>query len=254
MGRENHKFLDGVNTELLTPLSAIDVELYVKGLVDRRLEPDKQLAIEVTRNWSEIASGRFQYDRLQAEVGALLSVTKQDIVEFWNNLYVKERRMLISEIVPKIGPVSKKVPLRSSGYVGGVSKNRKESLEFPLKSQEFSVLSSTPPVPKQKGGEKKKKEKEERHVSGKESGTDSALTSENNTMMWCIPAAVTINDIVFVWCPQLQSGVMTVCYPALCYRCCVSMLISACSFLHDKRLPRLGARLYAIVSFLISTR
>ena len=121
MGRENHKFLDGVNTELLTPLSAIDVELYVKGLVDRRLEPDKQLAIEVTRNWSEIASGRFQYDRLQAEVGALLSVTKQDIVEFWNNLYVKERRMLISEIVPKIGPVSKKVPLRSSsGYVGGV--------------------------------------------------------------------------------------------------------------------------------------
>jgi len=120
VGRENHKFLDGVNTELLTPLSAIDVELYVKGLVDRRLEPDKQLAIEVTRNWSEIASGRFQYDRLQAEVGALLSVTKQDIVEFWNNLYVKERRMLISEIVPKIGPVSKKVPLRSSGYVGGV--------------------------------------------------------------------------------------------------------------------------------------
>ena len=114
------KFLDSVNTELLAPLSTIDIELYVKGLVDRRLEPDKQLAIEVTRNWSEIASGRFQYDRLQAEVGALLSLTKQDIVDFWNNLYVKERRMLISEIVPKIGPVSMKVPLRSNGYVAGV--------------------------------------------------------------------------------------------------------------------------------------
>lgn len=113
-------FLDSVNSELLAPLSTIDIELFVKGLVDRRLEPDKQLAIEVTRNWSEIASGRFQYDRLQAEVGALLSLTKQDIVDFWNNLYVKERRMLISEIVPKIGPVSKKVPLRSSAYVSGV--------------------------------------------------------------------------------------------------------------------------------------
>jgi insulysin len=113
-------FLDTVNDKLLTPLSTVDIELFVKGLVDRRLEPDKQLAIEVTRNWSEIASGRFQYDRLQAEVGALLSITKEDILDFWNDLYVKERRMLISEIVPRIGPVSKKVPPRTSGYAGGI--------------------------------------------------------------------------------------------------------------------------------------
>jgi len=53
-------------------------------------------------------------------VGALLSITKEDILDFWNDLYVKERRMLISEIVPRIGPVSKKVPPRTSGYAGGI--------------------------------------------------------------------------------------------------------------------------------------
>jgi insulysin len=114
------KFLDDVSEKLITPLSSVDIELYVKGLTDSRLEPDKRLAIEVTRNWSEIASGRYQYDRLQAEVGALLSITKQDIVDFWQNLYVKERRILISEVVPKTGPVSTKEPSLGGEYNGGI--------------------------------------------------------------------------------------------------------------------------------------
>jgi secreted Zn-dependent insulinase-like peptidase len=88
-------------------------------LTDSRLEPDKRLAIEVTRNWSEIASGRFQYDRLQAEVGALLSITKADIEDFWQNLYVKERRMLVVQVVPKSGPVSTKEPSLGGEYKGG---------------------------------------------------------------------------------------------------------------------------------------
>ena len=112
-------FLDEVSEKLIAPLTSVDIELFVKGLVDSRLEPDKKLAIEVTRNWSEIASGRFQYDRLQAEVGAFLSITKQDIVEFWQKLYVKERRILISEVVPKTGPVSTKEPSLGGAYKGG---------------------------------------------------------------------------------------------------------------------------------------
>ena len=112
-------FLDNVSDKLLAPLTSVDIELYVKGLADSRLEPDKQLAIEVTRNWSEIASGRFQYDRLKAEVAALLTIRKEDIVDYWDQLYKRERRILVSEIVPQIGPTSKK-PELSSGYAGGV--------------------------------------------------------------------------------------------------------------------------------------
>jgi insulysin len=113
-------FLDTVGDKLVAPLTTLQIELYVKGLVDSRLEPDKRLAVEVTRNWGEIASGRFQYDRLQAEVGALLSIKKDDIVEFWDRLYVKERRMLISEIVPSIGPSKSKAPSLGGDYQHGL--------------------------------------------------------------------------------------------------------------------------------------
>ena len=107
-------FLDGVRDKLILPLSSLDIELYVKGLVDRRLEPDKQLAVEVTRNWSEIAYGRFQYDRLQAEVAALLDISKDDILEFWDDLYNSESsRILVTEIVPRSGQASSKEPALS---------------------------------------------------------------------------------------------------------------------------------------------
>ena len=76
------------------------------------------VAALASRNWSEIASGRYQYDRLRAEVAALLAITKADIVDFWDQLYAKERRMLVSEIVPRTGPKSKE-PALSSGYSGG---------------------------------------------------------------------------------------------------------------------------------------
>lgn len=76
------------------------------------------MAAEVTRNWSEIASGRFQYDRQKAEVAALLAIKKQDILDFWTKIYKDERRMLISEVIPRKGPTSKE-PALSSGYESG---------------------------------------------------------------------------------------------------------------------------------------
>ena len=107
-------FLDAVHDKLLLPLNAVDIELYVKGLVDKRLEPDKQLAVEVTRNWSEIACGRFQFDRVQAEVAALLDISKDDVLEFWDELYNSESsRILVTEIVPRTGQASSKEPALS---------------------------------------------------------------------------------------------------------------------------------------------
>jgi len=114
-------FLDQVRKKYLEPLTSVDIELFVKGLVDRRLEPDKFLAVEVTRNWSEIANGRFQYDRLQAEVAALLTLSKNDILDFWDNLYGSERRMLVSEVVPRSGPATSKEPAVKNGYSDGTN-------------------------------------------------------------------------------------------------------------------------------------
>jgi insulysin len=91
--------------------------VYVKSLIDRKTEPDKQLATEVTRNWAEIGSGRLEFDRTQREVAALLDVTKTDIIDFWDRFYLQDgRRVLITEMIPQVGAASSAAPPKSTGY------------------------------------------------------------------------------------------------------------------------------------------
>lgn len=111
------KFLENVEEKLLQPLSKADLAVYVKSAIEKKTEPDKDLAVEVTRNWSEISNGKFQFDRLQKEAGALLNVTKDDLINFWRQLYSgDERRMLITEVIPRNGSASSELPPRSADY------------------------------------------------------------------------------------------------------------------------------------------
>jgi insulysin len=111
------KFLDSVKVRCLDPLNEGDIAVYAKSLIDRKTEPDKTLAVEVTRNWSEISSGQLQFDRPQREAGALLDIRKEDLVDFWDRIYnSEERRMLITEDVPKSGAASSKRPPKTTGY------------------------------------------------------------------------------------------------------------------------------------------
>lgn len=120
------KFLDSIQEKCLDPLTEGDIAVYSKALIERKTEPDKTLAIEVTRNWAEIASGRLQFDRLQREAAALLDIRKADLVEFWSKLYYSDkRRMLVSEIIPHAGPASSMQPLKSTGYAIGVDDGSK---------------------------------------------------------------------------------------------------------------------------------
>jgi insulysin len=111
------KYLDAARVNLLEKLSDADFAVYIRSLIDRKTEPDKYLTDEVTRNWAEIASGRLQFDRAQQEAAALLDVTKEDLLNFWDELYVKDgRRLLITEMVPRIGVASSAAPPLSTGY------------------------------------------------------------------------------------------------------------------------------------------
>jgi len=110
-------FLETVEDKILSKVSKADVAVYVKSLLDRKTEPDKELTTEVTRNWSEIASGRLQFDRIQKEAAALLDVSKQDLLDFWKKLYSGDgRRALISQVIPKRGPASSTAPPTTTGY------------------------------------------------------------------------------------------------------------------------------------------
>lgn len=113
-------FLDSVESNLIEKLALGDLSVYVRSLIDRKTEPDKELSVEVTRNWNEIASGRLQFDRLVNEAAALLEVGKEDLLEYWRNLYSRDgRRMLITEIIPHRGEAASPQPPPSSGYEPG---------------------------------------------------------------------------------------------------------------------------------------
>ena len=116
---EIFNYLDKVRPNLLQKLKKGDFAVYVKSLIDRKTETDKQLATEVTRNWGEIGSGRLQFDRVQREVAALLDITKDDLLEFWDKLYVNDcRRILVTEMIPQVGVTSTSKPPTSTGYKG----------------------------------------------------------------------------------------------------------------------------------------
>lgn len=126
--KEIMKFLDSIREKFLEKLPKGDLAVFVKSLIDRKTEPDKQLATEVTRNWAEIASGRLEFDRTQQEVAALLSVEKEDLVEFWDQFYVRDgRRILITEMIPQTGVASSPAPSKSTGYTPTLSSISKSS-------------------------------------------------------------------------------------------------------------------------------
>ena len=126
---ETLKFMDGIR-DRLDKLPKVELGTYVKGLIDRKLEPDKTLAAEVMRNWGEISSARFEFDRVQKEALALLEVNKSDLLEFWDRVYVRpeESRVLITQIVPRDGPASSPEPPKSFGYANLSDKNPPEGL------------------------------------------------------------------------------------------------------------------------------
>lgn len=128
------KFVDEFRAKTLEPLDEDDFSSFVKGLIDRKTEPDKKLSQETTRNWSELVSGRFQFDRVQKEAAALLSITKDDLLEFWDEIFAADakngRRMLVTEIIPRTGAASSKAPPLSTGYAekGFTKENEKNGL------------------------------------------------------------------------------------------------------------------------------
>jgi insulysin len=120
--KEIFKFLDHIRGNVLEKLPRGDLAVFVKSLIDRKTEPDKQLATEVTRNWAEIASGRLEFDRTQREVAALLSLEKEDLVKFWDMFYVMDgRRILVTEMIPQTGVASSEAPPKSTGFIPSLS-------------------------------------------------------------------------------------------------------------------------------------
>ena len=91
-------------------MSEEDVGKFVRAGAERSLERDKRLGTEVVRNWSEIASGKFEYDRRQREAVEMMGVTKKDVVAWWKEWVDNSsgRRSIVTKILPQNAKTTKK--------------------------------------------------------------------------------------------------------------------------------------------------
>ena len=110
------KFVGEVKEKFLEPLTDDQVSKFARALVLKKTDPDKKLATEATRNWNEISSGRLEFDRRQNEAKALLTVTKDDVIRYWDEFVLGKsgkHRVLVSEVIPKNGAASSKSPAKT---------------------------------------------------------------------------------------------------------------------------------------------
>ncbi|XP_038070879.1 insulin-degrading enzyme-like [Patiria miniata] len=115
---------------------------HVNALAVRRLEKPKRLASEAGRYWSEITSKQYNFDRANIEVAYLKTLTKQDILGFFEQLLAVDapRRHKISiHIMPPVDP--------SSNQGGEGAGDQPDGDQPDLASLNSMDLLPTPPLP-----------------------------------------------------------------------------------------------------------
>lgn len=71
--------------ELLDNLSEKEFSEHVDSLVTKILEKPKKLQTEVDKYWIEICSQQYQFDRAQQNADYLRTLSKKDVVDFYNS-------------------------------------------------------------------------------------------------------------------------------------------------------------------------
>ena len=142
-------FLDTC-TARLSALSSETFSNHRDALVKMRLEPPKTLRDESSLYWSEITNGTYDFHRDEAACRCMASLTKQDLVHYWEEFFApaaRKRRKLASHAYAP----SRNLPPRCEQGVEGRRVVYIDGFQDALAFK--STLSPYPPPPrKDKGG------------------------------------------------------------------------------------------------------
>jgi secreted Zn-dependent insulinase-like peptidase len=73
------KVFDFVDAFSLEQFSDERIANYIQALVQKKLQKDKRLTTEISRHWSEIVLGRYDYSRATKEAAILENLTRADL-------------------------------------------------------------------------------------------------------------------------------------------------------------------------------
>lgn len=80
-------------------MSDDDFEAMKTSLAKIKLNEDDKLSEEITRNWAEITTEDYQFDRHYKEVDSLSKVSKSDLLEFYRAHYGDNQRKLSVQVI-----------------------------------------------------------------------------------------------------------------------------------------------------------
>lgn len=105
------KFLASARADVLECMTEENFEQYRGALQATKSQPDTSLSNQTWRFWQEIVGDTLDFERKFEEVETLKSITKQDILEFYDRFIAsqaKERRRIISQVYGNNHPLDEK--------------------------------------------------------------------------------------------------------------------------------------------------
>lgn len=86
-------------TGIIEAMPESDFDEIKASLAKIKLTEDNKLKDEVQRNWAEITSDEYEFDRTQKEVQYLCTITKEQLLEFHRTHYGNGERKLSVQII-----------------------------------------------------------------------------------------------------------------------------------------------------------
>lgn len=105
------EFLIDVRKVVLDAMTGEKFQDYATALTANKAEPDRTLAVRSSRFWGEIDRGFLQFDREEREIEALRKVTKEEVIEMFDDYIAKDgkyRRKIVSQIYGNQHPFDKR--------------------------------------------------------------------------------------------------------------------------------------------------
>lgn len=84
---------------IIERLSDEDFAQFKDSLAKAKLTMDNTLEDEIKRNWAEITTGEYIFDRAQREVEVLGSITKEEVLSFWRKYSGANERKLSIQVI-----------------------------------------------------------------------------------------------------------------------------------------------------------
>lgn len=121
--------IENFRNELLAIIEKMPIaefEEYKATLAKIKLTVDSKLSEEIVRNWAEVTTGDYAFDRHHREVEALVTISHAEFLQFYRDNYGANERKLSTQVIGSSSATNGKTEMDDNE----VADTKKENLSF----------------------------------------------------------------------------------------------------------------------------